>query len=234
MKIVNIFIIAIGTLGLITQAHAKVGYGISQTKTDPHLVIGEKDGEPALGISSVLNGQLFSASNLKNWAKLDHNGVYEFETPMSGHHKIDIVQIPDTEVYFGEWAHGTGEEANKTHTVFYAGKDVTTNMPKSGKATYSITGINQYDGSNLLHGKATADFDSQKMDGSFKNNSTNIDIHADINQQDASFSGKAKANGSIDGITSGRFFGDGASVIAGQTHFDSDSRKDTAFGGSKQ
>ncbi|PHM38851.1 Slam-dependent surface lipoprotein [Xenorhabdus innexi] len=232
MKVVNIFIITMGALGLITQAHAKVGYGISQQETDPHLTIGDKGGEPALGISSHLGGALFPASILKNLATRDSNGVYRFKTPLYGHNKIDIAQIPGTEVYYGEWSHGSGAESDKTHTVFYAGKDVTTNMPKGGKATYKVSGISQYNGHNLLQGKMTADFDKQQLDGSLSNKDRRVDMHGNINS-DAGFSGIAKDNGT-NGTVDGKFFGNGASDIAGYAKFDSDRKKDIAFGGHKQ
>ncbi|PHM51672.1 hypothetical protein [Xenorhabdus hominickii] len=53
MKKVNILITVLGVLGVITQTQAKVGYGISQQETKPHILLGEKKGDPALGISSI-------------------------------------------------------------------------------------------------------------------------------------------------------------------------------------
>ncbi|MDC9613366.1 transferrin-binding protein-like solute binding protein [Xenorhabdus khoisanae] len=236
MKKINILIAVLGILGLITQAQAKVGYGISQTETDPHLTIGEKNGEPAIGISFFQNGELFTASDLKSAATRDKNGVYRFKLENVSDSKnqyADIVQVPNSEVYFGEWAQTTPDKSDKTHTVFYAGKDVTTNMPKGGTATYTTIGISQYNGNNRLSGELTADFDSQKLTGSLSNSSRKISLDADINS-DAGFSGKATADDHIDGRTEGKFFGDSASSLAGYATFDSDRSKDTAFGGTKK
>ncbi|PHM50483.1 Slam-dependent surface lipoprotein [Xenorhabdus miraniensis] len=235
MKKINILIAVLGILGLITQVQAKVGYGISQTDTDPHLTIGEKNGEPAIGISLYDNGQLFPASSLKAFATRDKNGVYRFKLEGGSikNQYADIAQVPNSEVYFGEWAQTTPDKSDKTHTVFYAGKDVTTNMPKGGTAIYTTTGISQYNGNNPLTGELTADFDRQKLKGSISNRSRKIDIDADINS-DAGFSGNATADGHINGRTEGKFFGDSASSLAGYATFDSDRSKDTAFGGTKK
>ncbi|MBD2783070.1 transferrin-binding protein-like solute binding protein [Xenorhabdus sp. DI] len=237
MKKINIFIAMLGLFGLITQVQAKVAYGISQQETDPHLLIGEVDGEPGLGITlPIIGNKLFSASYLKKLATRDNNGVYRFKlenNPIVENQYIDIFQIPNTDIYFGEWAQKTPDKSDITHTVFYAGKDVTTNLPTGGTATYTVTGLNRYNGNNLLSGKFTADFGNKKLNGSLSNDSLNIDIDANINN-DAGFSGKATANGNINGATDGKFYGDSASALAGYAKFDSDRTKDTAFGGTKQ
>ncbi|CDG19649.1 Slam-dependent surface lipoprotein [Xenorhabdus doucetiae] len=237
MKKINIFIAMLGIFGLITQVQAKVAYGISQQETDPHLLIGEVDGEPGLGITLPITGnKLFSASYLKKLATRDNNGVYRFKlenNPIAENQYLDIFQIPNTDIYFGEWAQKTPDKSDITHTVFYAGKDVTTNLPTGGTATYTVTGLNRYNDNNLLSGKFTADFGNKKLNGSLSNDSLNIDIDANINN-DAGFSGKATANGNINGVTDGKFYGNSASSLAGYAKFASDRNKDTAFGGTKQ
>ncbi|MDC9588647.1 transferrin-binding protein-like solute binding protein [Xenorhabdus sp. XENO-10] len=240
MRKVNILITVLGVLGFITQAQAKVGYGISQQETKPHILLGEKDGDPAIGISSIpmIGDKLFTASELKKFTTFDKNNIYDVKKeglkPFGIENQyIDIGQVPNAEVYFGEWAQKKPDKSDVTHTVFYLGKDVTTNMPKNGTATYSVKGLSQYNGSNLLSGELVADFDSQKLNGSLSNNSLNIGIDANIND-DAGFSGKATANGSINGTTDGKFYGDSASSLAGIAKFDSDRNKDTAFGGNKK
>ncbi|MDC9604038.1 Slam-dependent surface lipoprotein [Xenorhabdus griffiniae] len=238
MKKINIFIAMLGILGVTTQVQAKVGYGISQQETDPHLIIGEVNGEPALGITlPIVKGKLFPASQLKGLATLDNNGIYHAEIDGSlfdiEDQYIDIGQIPNTEVYFGEWAQKTPDKSDVTHTVFYAGENVTTNLPTGGTASYTVKGLSQYNGNNLLSGKLVANFDTKKLDGSLSNGSLNIGIDANIND-DAGFSGKATANSNINGVTDGKFFGDSASSLAGYAKFDSDRNKDTAFGGTKE
>ncbi|MEQ1976910.1 Slam-dependent surface lipoprotein [Xenorhabdus sp. SGI240] len=238
MKKVKILIAILGVLGFTTtQVQAKVGYGISQQETDPHLIVGEVKGEPALGITlPIVKNKLLPASELKKSATLDNNGIYHFE--LNGkifkieNQYIDIGQVPNTEVYFGEWAQKTPDKSDVTHTVFYAGKDVTTNLPTGGSATYTVKGLSQYSGKNLLSGKLAADFGTKKLNGSLSNNSLNIGIDANINGN-GGFSGKATANGSTNGVTDGKFFGNSASALAGYAKFDSDRNKDTAFGGAK-
>ncbi|MBE8597988.1 Slam-dependent surface lipoprotein [Xenorhabdus sp. BG5] len=240
MKKVNIFIAMLGVLGVTTQVQAKVGYGISQQETDPHLIIGEVNGEPALGISlpiPIVKDKLIPASQLKNFATLDKNGIYHAEVDGSffgiENQYIDIGQIPNTEVYFGEWAQKTPDKSDVTHTVFYAGENVTTKLPTGGTASYTVKGLSQYSGNNLLSGKLVADFGNKKLNGSLNNGSLNIGIDASINDN-AGFSGKATANSNINGVTDGKFYGDSASSLAGYAKFDSDRNKDTAFGGSKE
>ncbi|WP_338883893.1 Slam-dependent surface lipoprotein [Xenorhabdus sp. TH1] len=241
MKKINIFIAMLGILGVTTQVQAKVGYGISQQETDPHLIIGEVNGEPALGFTlPIVKGKLLSASRLKGLATLDKNGIYHaYHSKGDGtkfgieNQYIDIGQVPNTEVYFGEWAQKTPDKSDVTHTVFYAGENVTTNLPTGGTASYTVKGLSQYSGKNLLSGKLVANFDTKKLDGSLSNGSLNIGIDANINDN-AGFSGKATANGSINGVTDGKFFGDSASSLAGYAKFDSDRNKDTAFGGAKE
>ncbi|WP_340613815.1 Slam-dependent surface lipoprotein [Xenorhabdus thailandensis] len=238
MKKLNILIAMLGIVGFTTQAQAKIEYGISQQETDPHLIIGEVNGEPALGITlSKAKGQLLSASQLKGFATLDKNGIYHAEIDGSlfdiEDQYIDIGQIPNTEVYFGEWAQKTPDKSDVTHTVFYVGENVTTNLPTGGTASYTVKGLSQYSGKNLLSGKLVADFGNKKLNGSLSNGSLNIGIDANIND-DAGFSGKATANSNINGVTDGKFFGDSASSLAGYAKFDSDRNKDTAFGGAKE
>ncbi|PHM62442.1 Slam-dependent surface lipoprotein [Xenorhabdus ishibashii] len=238
MKKVNILIAILGVLGFTTQVQAKVEYGISQQDTNPHLVIGEVDGEPALGITlPIAKGLLLPASKLKSYAKRDNNGIYHAEKNGKAlgieNQYIDIGQIPNTEVYFGEWAQKTPDKSDATHTVFYAGKDATTNLPTGGTATYTVKGLNQYNGNNLLFGKLVANFGTKKLNGSLKNDSLNISIDANINDN-AGFTGKATANGNIHGVTDGKFYGDSAAALAGYAKFDGDRNKDTAFGGAKE
>ncbi|BET98665.1 Slam-dependent surface lipoprotein [Xenorhabdus taiwanensis] len=238
MKKLNILIAMLGIVGFTTQVQAKIEYGISQQETDPHLIIGEVNGEPALGITlPIAKDQLLPASQLKGFSTLDKNGIYHTEVDGAKfgieNQYIDIGQVPNTEVYFGEWAQKTPDKSDVTHTVFYAGKDATTNLPTGGTAAYTVKGLSQYSGSNLLSGKLVANFGSKKLDGSLSNGSLNIGINANINDN-AGFSGKATANGSINGVTDGKFYGNSASALAGYAKFDGDRNKDTAFGGAKE
>ncbi|WP_244182491.1 Slam-dependent surface lipoprotein [Xenorhabdus beddingii] len=223
---------------MTAQAQAKVGYGISQQQTKQHIILGEVNGEPAIGITDIpiVGDKLLPASELKDSATLDGNGIYRYKSegiPFVEDQYIDVGQVPNAEVYFGEWAQVTADKSDPSHTVFYTGKDVTTNMPHGGTATYNVKGLSQYNGSNPLSGQLVANFDTQKLNGSLNNSSLKIGIDANINN-DAGFSGQATANDSINGVTDGKFYGDSASSLAGYAKFDSDRNKDTAFGGHKQ
>ncbi|KLU14199.1 MULTISPECIES: Slam-dependent surface lipoprotein [Xenorhabdus] len=246
MKKLNVLIAALGTLGLMAQAQAEVGFGQSQQATTPHIKVGKtqpslgphggKGDEPGIGVSSVYGGQITGFAGLTRMAPADSNGIHNISmagAPGShgGMGVFHFSKVANADVYFGEWSQ-TGKAGDSTHTVYYAGKDITTNIPTDGTATYTITGINQYSGDNALAGTFTADFGEKTLVGSMENTAMTINIDADI-YDDASFEGDAKS-GTLDGITQGHFFGDSASSIAGYTTFADDNSKNTAFGGSKQ
>ncbi|OTA19237.1 hypothetical protein Xbed_02634 [Xenorhabdus beddingii] len=246
MKKVNVLVVALGTLGFMAQAQAAVGFGQSQKNTTPHIEVGAtqpgsgphggKGGEPGIGVSSVYGGQITGFAGLTRMAPADNNGIHNISmagAPGShgGMGVFHFSKVANADVYFGEWSQ-TGQASDRTHTVYYAGKDITTNIPTDGTATYTVTGINQYSGSNALSGTFTADFGEQTLVGSLANSAMTINIDADIHS-DASFEGDANIGG-LAGTADGHFFGDSASSLAGYAKFEGDKTKDTAFGGSKQ
>ncbi|MBC8953032.1 Slam-dependent surface lipoprotein [Xenorhabdus sp. PB62.4] len=246
MKKINVLVAALGALGFMAQAQAAVGFGQSQIDTTPHIQVGEtkpgsgphggKGGEPGIGVSSVYGGQITGFAGLTRMAPADNNGIHNISmagAPGShgGMGVFHFSKVANADVYFGEWSQ-TGKASDSTHTVYYAGKDVTTNIPTDGTATYTVTGINQYSGDNALSGTFTADFGEKTLVGSLANTAMAIDIDANIDA-DAKFEGVAMTDDLI-GKTEGHFFGDSASSLAGYAKFADDSTKDTAFGGSKQ
>ena len=54
------------------------------------------------------------------------------------------------------WAK-TASVTDITHQSYYVGKDVTSTLP-TDSATYTVTGISQYSGDNLLSGTFDVDF----------------------------------------------------------------------------
>ncbi|CDG23325.1 conserved exported protein of unknown function [Xenorhabdus poinarii G6] len=243
MKKLNILVAALGTLGLMAQVQAATGFGQSQVDNiqvgetqpgaGPH---GGKGGEPGIGVNSVYGGQITGFAGLTRMAPADSNGIHNISmagAPGShgGMGVFHFSKVANADVYFGEWSQ-TGKASDSTHTVYYAGKDVTTNIPTDGTATYTVTGINQYSGDNALSGTFTADFGEKTLVGSMANTAMTISIDADIHS-DASFVGAAET-GNLAGSTEGHFFGDSAASLAGYATFDDDRTKDTAFGGTKQ
>ncbi|CDL84017.1 Slam-dependent surface lipoprotein [Xenorhabdus szentirmaii] len=246
MKKFNVLIATLSALGFMAQAHAAVGFGQSQQYTTPHIEVGPtlpganphggQQIEPGIGVSSVYNGKIVGFAGLTRMAPADSNGIHNISMAgKPGSHGgmgvFNFSKVASDDVYFGEWSE-TGKASDNTHTVYYAGKDITTNIPTDGTATYTVTGINKYSGDNALSGTFIADFGDKTLIGSMENTVMAIDVAANIGA-DAKFEGTAMT-GDLIGETTGHFFGDGASSLAGYATFEDDSSKNTAFGGSKQ
>ena len=113
----------------------------------------------------------------------------------------------------------------------------TTNLPTSGTATYAVKGINNHVAHNtdVLQGTLTANFGTNRLNGTLSRSGLSIAINnAEIKTAQASFSGAAKANGSVNGTTNGHFYGNQGAALAGIAKFNGHSHLDTAFGGTKQ
>ncbi|AKH64275.1 MULTISPECIES: Slam-dependent surface lipoprotein [Photorhabdus] len=246
MNKVKVLIAVLGTCGLVTQAMAAPGFGqtqkFDQDKSSIRVNVTEKGGaghaspggEPGIGVQSIAGGKIVSFSGLTRYAAADANGIHKISMPGSSTHSgmgvFNFTKVANADVYFGEWSQ-TGQVHDTTHTAYYSGKDVTTNLPTGGIATYTVKGINQYSGSNALQGTFTADFGQKRLSGSIANSVLTVGINSRI-KADGSFAGRATA-GNVVGTNNGHFFGDNASSLAGVAKFDSDHSKDTAFGGTK-
>uniref|UniRef100_A0A914YG34 Transferrin-binding protein B C-lobe/N-lobe beta barrel domain-containing protein n=1 Tax=Panagrolaimus superbus TaxID=310955 RepID=A0A914YG34_9BILA len=126
---------------------------------------------------------------------------------------------------------GVGTVSN-AKPVYFVGDRAGTTLP-AGVATYSVAGLNKFNGSNLLSGTFRADFGSGKLLGGLTGGGLAINVNANINSANASFAGTATANGTVAGATQGQFFGANAATLAGIATFTGNSQYDTAFGGSK-
>ncbi|MCW9690110.1 Slam-dependent surface lipoprotein [Proteus terrae] len=195
-------------------------------------------GEPGVGISTVGGGKKISFASLTS-ARMsggaDSNGIY---TVQSNHQHSDMgvfhfAKITDANVYFGDWAKTTSA-TDATHQTYYVGKDVTTTLP-TDSATYTVTGISQYSGSNLLTGSFDVNFSQKEITGSLTNSQRKIDLAGGnlytANNQ-VTFSADAN-EGSTSGVVEGAFFGESAEALAGIVVFSSDHKKDISFGGTK-
>ena len=168
--------------------------------------------------------------NNKIWKMPDHSHLG----------RMTYGKVGNLDVYFGEWADvkaGAGAGTVGTNTsVFYNGTGKTTRMPTSGKATYAVKGINNYVNQNspIMTGTLTADFGAKKLNGTIAKTGLSVAINnATINTAQASFSGAAKANGSINGRTQGHFYGNNAAALAGVADFNNP-KLNTAFGGTRR
>ncbi|MEQ1962833.1 Slam-dependent surface lipoprotein [Xenorhabdus khoisanae] len=245
MKKFNILVAALGTLGFMAQA--EVGYdqsnwsyvrydgpsislGPTQSLAGPHF---RRNGEPGIGFSDVYGGKRIGFSGMTKMLNVDHNGVYNMVSGAPGYTKsvsiVNFSKVPNADVYFGEWSYA--EDGKYTHIAYYAGQDITTNMPEGGTATYTVKGISQYISDNPLSGTLTADFGEQTLSGSMSNTDMTLLIDADISS-DGHFAGGAITGDDV-GVTEGHFFGDNAASLAGYASFE-DYTKDASFGGSKQ
>lgn len=160
--------------------------------------------------------------------------------------RISYAKVGDLDAYYGDWDNTPSGASNvnkdtktNNYTVFYSGTGKTTNMPTSGTATYVVKGINQHYDKNVatLNGNLTADFGKKTLVGTLSRTTGDLKklgIDAKIVTSDASFSGKAVANGSVNGATRGNFFGNNAAGLAGIADFGKNNPNNTAFGGAKK
>lgn len=192
-------------------------------------------GQPGIGVHNVANFTKVAFSGLQQMVPADANGVTKIAASPGSHRDMgdfNFTKVANSDVYFGEWSQ-TGNVADGTHTVYYAGQDKTTNMPTTGQADYAVVGINNYSGNNLLTGTFKANFATNQLSGAIANSGLSVAVNANINSADASFKGNALANGSVTGKTQGHFFGHSAAQLAGIATF-ADRSKDVSFGGSKK
>lgn len=160
--------------------------------------------------------------------------------------RMSYGKVGNLDVYYGDWDN-TPSGASKVntdtktnnYTVFYSGTGKTTNMPTSGTATYAVKGISQHyeQGTAVLSGDLKADFGKKTLAGTLARTTGDLKklgIDAKIVTSDASFSGKAVANGSVNGTTKGNFFGNNAAGLAGIADFGKNNPNNTAFGGAKK
>ncbi|MBI6528289.1 transferrin-binding protein-like solute binding protein [Proteus vulgaris] len=205
----------------------------------PHQSAG---GEPGVGVSTVGGGKKIGFASLTSpmmSGGADSNGIYTIQpnesTPAS-HSDMGVfhfAKITDANVYFGDWAKTTSA-TDATHQTYYVGKDVTTTLP-TDSATYTVIGVSQYSGNNLLSGTFDVDFSQKKIEGSLVNSQRTVELESGnlytANNQ-VTFSADAK-EGTTSGIVEGAFFGESAEGLAGIVVFSSDHTKDIGFGGIK-
>ncbi|HGN1705029.1 TPA: Slam-dependent surface lipoprotein [Providencia rettgeri] len=205
--------------------------GETQSTRGPH---GGALGAPGIGYRNMRDGMRISFSGLKNLVTQKPDNVYVLESSGSPHGnmgKFQFSQVADAEIYYGDWSQ-TGLEGDKTHTAYFSGENASTEVPVEGKATYTLEGVNQYDGEAKLAGSFEADFGEKTYIGSLQGASNSYTMAGELEEQ-GKFSGTAVANDSIDGTSKGQFFGDNADSMAGVTSFAGNEELDIAFAGKK-
>nr|WP_314266167.1 Slam-dependent surface lipoprotein [uncultured Moellerella sp.] len=257
MRKLNYFIL-ISSIGLVSTAQAEVGFNKSddvtgQTRT---INVGPSQlnipahpapvGSPGIGISSIARGMKIGFKGLlgteANPTPQDAHGTYDTSSTSGQNHPrnngfLRFQKVADEEVYFGEWKYE--QDTTAYRNVYYAGENITTNMPTSGSATYSTTVISGNYGQNgPTTGDLVANFETNKLEGNLANHLFTLNIDANIQPVTASFDGNAKivisGNEDIAGKTDGHFFNDQASSLAGIATFENNSHYDSAFAGKKQ
>lgn len=191
-------------------------------------------------------------STMSNAKAVDFDGLASFSSPTavkgvrslvagitgtpgnhSGFGHFNFVKVGSGDVWFGEWSKDGAAGGFNNRQVYFSGDRSGTTLP-AGTATYSVAGLNKFNGSNVLNGTFNADFGSGKLIGSLKGGGLALVVNANINSADASFGGSATANGSVTGTSQGQFFGANAATLAGIATFSGSSQYDTAFGGTKK
>ncbi|HFU0690814.1 TPA: Slam-dependent surface lipoprotein [Morganella morganii] len=235
------------------QAQAEAGYGSSAAPTTGgNIIVGVTEassgrghpspgGEPGIGYSGMHNGTKVSFAGLQgpNRAAPNDNGVSVVVSSENTHTNMgsfNFAKIADADIYYGEWVSGT-DFSDDSHTVYYAGKDITAAMPSEGTAQYSIKGLSGYNSGEQISGTFSTDFDANTFTGSLSSTELSYSLSGDISG--STFDGTASVSTTgtdttaISGTTNGHFFGDNAQQVAGYAEFSSDKAKNIAFGGTK-
>lgn len=245
MKKLSLVIAAVSfsifSVGVMAETESKqsLDYGYNETniivsKTQstmgPH---GGSIGAPGIGYRFMKEGKTISFSGLKNMVTQKPDNIYVLGnggSPHGGMGKFQFSQVAGAEVYFGDWSQ-TGLANDAMHTVYFSGANATTEVLTSGQATYTIAGINQFDGETKLAGSFNADFADKSYTGAL-DGVNNHSMMGSI-EEDGKFSGTAIANETHYGNSMGQFFGDNAEHVAGILSYDNNRELDTAFGGQK-
>jgi len=227
----------VGAASPATDAELYVAVGESQVNGGPHSA-----GKAGIGVGTVSNAKpvdfqglsLYSGTTTVNGTNVRTLAMPITGAPGShaGMGHFNFVKVGSGDVWFGEWSKDGAAGGFNNRQVYFVGDRTGTTLP-AGVATYSVAGLNKFNGSNLLSGTFRADFGSGKLLGGLTGGSLAINVNANINSANASFAGSATANGSVAGTTQGQFFGANAATLAGIATFSGNSQYDTAFGGSK-
>ncbi|WP_237173560.1 Slam-dependent surface lipoprotein [Paracandidimonas lactea] len=206
-----------------------------------------------IGVDGLLRGRFAPASHFARDRYKNSAGVYQTSgrravqdgAPGRGpadHSKIGVwsfAKVGSQDVWFGEWdaESATGAIGTKTagtHTTWYVGEngDVARTLP-TAPVSYTVRSINNYTGAALPTSTLTANFTTGTAgsvgDIAFSEGTIRT-VGSDV--QLAALGVNVASSGGMAGTLDGKFFGTGASAVAGLVKF-ADRTRDTAFGGSK-
>ncbi|MAD01800.1 MULTISPECIES: Slam-dependent surface lipoprotein [Pseudomonas] len=245
MKAIYLSVLATSLLSVSALSQAAV---IGAESDDTYVEVDESivgagphtAGLPGIGIYTTGVTNTVDFAGLSAYSS-QSNGVYTLSAPIdvdepdhSGMGVFNFAKVSNANVYFGEWSQ-TGTTGDSSRTVYYVGDDTGTSVPTSGTASYSVTGVNDYSGSNLMSGSFDVNFGTNELDGYVEN--ANFGIEVDGSISGAAISGSAVAYDAVGeletgGTLTGHFFGSNAAALAGIATF-SNRDYDTAFGGTK-
>ncbi|MEH6490643.1 Slam-dependent surface lipoprotein [Halopseudomonas sp.] len=247
MKAMYLSVLATSLLSVSALSQAAV---IGAESDDTYIEVGTSivpfgphtAGLPGVGVYTTGKSAKVDFAGLSSYSSTS-NGVYTLNAPInvnepdhSGMGVFNFAKVSSANVYFGEWSQ-TSANGDSSRTVYYVGDNSGTSVPTSGTATYSVAGINDYSGSNLMSGTFTANFGTNSLSGSLSNSNLAVNIgSASFDSAGNISSTNASANGAAgfvsDGVVTGNFFGNNAAALAGIATF-SNRDYDTAFGGTK-
>ncbi|ENU58029.1 hypothetical protein L291_0844 [Acinetobacter guillouiae MSP4-18] len=253
MKLQSFSLAILLSVGLVGVAQAAV---VGESSDIGNIVVGSTgslgpthpNSGVGFGVNTLYNGAIVAFSGFNGYA--DGNGVVRLSPYLPGlpasHAGIGYAnykQVPTQDVWFGEWNAEAKDASGKrlgtvdpaTHTVYYNGKDADTSVPSTGTANYSVQGVNNYNGSNLLSGTFTANFATKQLTGSLSDSSRTFNLGTATINNDATISGSNASwttNPSAGaGTVSGQFY-NSQSSLAGIATFNNNVH-DVAFGGKK-
>jgi hypothetical protein len=255
LQLVSAITLALGTLALSGTAQATAP-GASSNTSYVDIDISTVNGGPHSSGKAGIAVQYTGITNFVDFQGLSayggtSNGVHvlnfpydyepgeEPETDHSGLGVFHFAQVGTSDVWFGEWS-ASGTSGDATRTVYYSGVSADSSVPSSGTATYTVVGINNYDGTaaSLLNGTLTADFGAATLTGSMTStNGLTVNVGTASINSDASVTGSnavAIESASVvasSGDVSAQFY-NGQADLAGLVDF-AGTQYDTAFGGSK-
>ncbi|MEI9534403.1 Slam-dependent surface lipoprotein [Moellerella wisconsensis] len=254
MKLLNSVII-LSSLGFMAPSYGEVGFDKSADIADQsiNINVGASQsvstfhpapvGSPGIGVSAKSDGMRIGFKGLISSPRYtmpqDAYNMYDTSLVPGPHGNIGhyrFAKINDEEIYFGEWTYQQDDTAYRN--VYYAGQDITTDMPSEGSAIYTTSGISAgYAENGPIMGSLSADFAQNTLQGDLTNGSLTLNIDAAITNNSATFAGAAKIShdsNQYSGDTSGKFFNDQASSLAGIATFTDNREYDASFAGKKQ
>ena len=184
MKMISRSVLAVAaSLALVGAAHAADIVGAASAKTDAELyvAVGESQvnggphraGKAGIGVGTVSQAKPVDFQGLSAYsAPTTVNGVTVRTLAMpitgapgshAGMGHFNFVKVGSGDVWFGEWSKDGAAGGFNNRQVYFVGDRAGTTLP-AGVASYTVAGLNKFNGSNLLSGTFDADFGAGTLD----------------------------------------------------------------------